>query len=177
MDKYQLLNKQTHYPTTREAISVAEYMQIKDQETDDIFLIISLNNHTNMMILQATFEIIQLDPKEHPIQRAKYVFNDLKCPAFSTTIPLEKIKLHKNGVHIQAKLIHTESPDRVWTNGVWVDKENVEKKVTSKPYFHKIPISHKPYKYPLYVPIGLFVFFIAVVYVLYWFLQVYEPIS
>lgn len=175
MNKYHLKQKQKHYPGVREAMSVVEYMHIEANEPDDHFLVLNLTNHSNMTIQNADFEIESYDSDANLIHQAKYHFTGLNCGPFKSIVPLEKIKTDSMCSVIKAKLIHAESEEKVWRDGVWSNK--VAKPTEAKKYatLFKIPINHKDYHYPIFLPIGLLTFFIAVVYILYWVLQVYEP--
>jgi hypothetical protein len=175
MSKYQLKQKQKHYPTTREAISVAEYMQLHDSENDTSLLVISLTNHSNMMIENADFEISMYNVDAMLIYQAKYHFDELNCSPFKSIVPLEKIQVDNTCTEIKAKLIRAESSEKVWNDGAWSNKTINKDDGKKQAVLFKVPIHHKPYHYPFVIPIGLLTFFVVIVYILYWVLQVYEP--
>lgn len=175
MSKYHLKQKQKHYPVTREAVSVVEYMLMQEHDNDDHFLVLNLTNHSNMTILNADYEIQFFDSDDTLIHQAKYHFDALNCGPFKSVVPLEKIRTNPMCAVIKAKLIHAESEEKVWNDGAWSNKAAKAPEVKKYATLFKIPINHKVFHYPIALPIGLLTFFIAVVYILYWVLQVYEP--
>ena len=101
---YRLLSKKKYWPEKFIPISLVEFMLFNDVSTDQKFVITKYHNHTNSLILDATFDIHEISDTNHIIRTSTYSYENLNVNGFKGVVPQLKLKVHPQCVRVESEL-------------------------------------------------------------------------
>lgn len=117
MSNYRFVYQKKVEKTPNEPVSISEFKVFSNGQ--ESIMITKIHNESDEKLLEATFEVIELDEAALALNKSTYTFKHLSIEANSSAVPELKIKADPLVYTIKVRLIQAVTTNNTWASGLW----------------------------------------------------------
>lgn len=144
MNFFNEIDKVSYNKETKDPIQLIEYINFKDEKTQEKYLLFKFRNNLNQIATAMKVEVKQFDEENNLVEKTVFSYDCFKAKAQEIFVPTAKLKVNYNTSYIEAKLLNA-SFETIWWNGEALLPIKFTEDDIKKEYI-KEPVEEKPKK-------------------------------